>query len=149
VFAVSRLDGARLSVPRVPQTWLVVRQGRPVVVAEANGRDLTPLGGYEAVDLPGVIGALQSAVERPPLSRPVRRLEVLTWNGRPVRETDAADALVDAGFTLDGARATWDGHPGPRHADPGPRHADPGPRHANPGPTPIAGRRLDSPHRGS
>jgi ATP-dependent helicase Lhr and Lhr-like helicase len=114
VFALSRLDGARISPPRVPQTWLVVRAGRPVVLAEAHGRELTPLAGFEAVDLPGVVRALQSAVERPPSSRPVRRLEVLAWNGRPIRETPAVDALIDAGFTLDEGRATWDGHPGPR-----------------------------------
>ena len=56
-----------------------------------------PRAGWQAVDFPGAIRALQSAVERPLTLRPVRRLDVYEWDGRPVRETDAFDALV-AGF---------------------------------------------------
>jgi hypothetical protein len=54
-------------------------------------------------------------VERPLTLRPVRRLDVLEWDGRPVRETDAFDALLAAGFSVDGPRVSWDGHPGPRY----------------------------------
>jgi ATP-dependent Lhr-like helicase len=114
VFALTRADGARVPAPRVPQTWLVFRAGRPVLLADAWGRDLTTLTGWEMVDLAGAIRALQAPLERPLTLRPVRRLEVLTWNGRPVRQTDAFDAFVAAGFTADGPRLTWDGFPGPR-----------------------------------
>ncbi len=114
VFALARPDGSRPAAARIPQTWLVVRAGRPILLAEGHGRALTPLTGWERVDLPGAIRALQSLVERPLLLRPVRRLEVLTWAGRPVRQTEAIDAFVAAGFTVDGLRLTWDGHPGPR-----------------------------------
>jgi hypothetical protein len=44
----------------------------------------------------------------------VRRLEVLGWDGRPIRETDAFSAFVEAGFSADGSRLSWDGYPGPR-----------------------------------
>ena len=44
----------------------------------------------------------------------VRRLEVLGWDGRPVRDTEAFASFVEAGFTADGPRLTWDGYPGPR-----------------------------------
>ena len=115
VFALTRADATRAAATRIPQSWLVMRAGRPVLLAEAHGRDLTPLAGWEAVDLPGAVRALQSLAERPLTQRPVRRLEVLTWAGRPVRAGEAFDALVDAGFTVDGPRLTWDGHPGPRH----------------------------------
>jgi ATP-dependent Lhr-like helicase len=115
VFALTGGDGTRVAATRIPQSWLVLRGGRPVLLTEAHGRDLTPLAGWEAVDLPGAIRALQSLTERPLPQRPVRRLEVLTWAGRPVRASEAFDALVDAGFTVDGPRLTWDGHPGPRH----------------------------------
>ncbi len=114
VFALTRLDGTRAAVPRLPHAWLLFRGGRPVVLAEGYGRDLTPLAGFEPVDLPGVIRALAAVVDRPPLLRPVRRLEVFTWAGRPVRETEALDAFVAAGFAVDGPRVWWDGHPGPR-----------------------------------
>jgi len=114
VFALSRRDGSRVAAPRLPQNWLVFRQGRPRLLVEGSGRDLTPLAGWEDVDLPGVIAALQSMMERPLTLRPVRRLEVTTWDGHPVRGGAAFEALVAAGFTADGTRLSWDGYPGPR-----------------------------------
>jgi ATP-dependent Lhr-like helicase len=115
VFTLTRPDGTRATAARIPQSWLIFRSGRPVVLAEGHGRDLTPLAGFEPIDLPGVVRTLQSVMERPFALRPLRRLDVLTWDGRPVRETPALDALATAGFTIDGPRASWDGHPGPRH----------------------------------
>ena len=114
VFALSRRDGSRVAAPRLPQNWLVFRQGRPRLVVEGSGRDLTPLAGWEDVDLPGAIAVLQSMMERPLTLRPVRRLEVMTWDGQPVRSSAAFEALVAAGFTVDGTRLSWDGYPGPR-----------------------------------
>jgi ATP-dependent Lhr-like helicase len=114
VFALSRRDGSRAAAPRLPQNWLVFRQGRPRLLAEGYGRDLTPLAGWEDVDLPGVIAALQSLMERPLMQRPVRRLEISSWDGSPVRGSAIFDALVAAGFSADGSRLSWDGYPGPR-----------------------------------
>src|SRR5438034_1213851 len=107
-------DGTRVAVARTPQAWLIFRAGRPIALCEGHGRDLSTLAGYEPVDLPGVVTALSSIMERPPLLRSVRRLEIATWNGRPVRETEALDVFVTAGFAADGPRLWWDGHPGPR-----------------------------------
>ncbi|MBI4636570.1 MAG: DEAD/DEAH box helicase [Candidatus Rokubacteria bacterium] len=120
VFVLTTRDGTRVVVTRLPQTWLVVRAGRPILVAEGHGRDLTPLAGWQPVDFPGAIGALQAMLERSPMLRPVRRLEALTWDGDAIRESEAFDALVAAGFTADGPRVSWDGHPGPRVVRPGP-----------------------------
>ena len=114
VFTLARRDGSRVPATRIPQNWLVVRAGRPVLLAEGHGRELTPLAGWEAVDLPGAIGALAAVMDRPLTQRPVRRLEVLEWDGAPVRDTEAFDALLAAGFSADGPRLTWDGYPGPR-----------------------------------
>ena len=114
VWPLSRLDGSRLSVARLAHAWLVLRAGRPVLLAESYGRELTPLAGFEPVDLPGTIRALQAMLDRPLTLRPVRRLEVLGWGGRPVRETEAFRAFVEAGFSADGDRLSWDGYPGPR-----------------------------------
>jgi ATP-dependent Lhr-like helicase len=114
VFALSRLDGSRVTAPRIPHSWLVFRAGRPILLAEGHGRDLTPLAGWEPVDLAGAVRALQDVMDRPLLLRPVRRLEILTWDGRPIRETAAFAALVAAGFSPDGPRLSWDGYPGPR-----------------------------------
>jgi ATP-dependent Lhr-like helicase len=113
-FTLARPDGTRVGAARIPTSWLVFRAGRPVLLAEAHGRDLTPLAGWEAVDLPGAIRALQTLAERPLVLRPVRRLEVLNWNGQPLRESSVFDAFVAAGFTVDGPRLTLDRYPGPR-----------------------------------
>jgi len=113
-FALSRRDGSRVAAARLPQNWLVFRQGRPRLLAEGYGRDLTPLAGWEDVDLPGVVAALQSLMDRPLLQRPVRRLEISTWDGAAVRGSAMFDALVAAGFSADGPRLSWDGYPGPR-----------------------------------
>jgi ATP-dependent Lhr-like helicase len=114
VWPLTRLDGTRLGVARLAHAWLIVRSGRPVLLAESYGRELTPLSGFEPVDLPGTVRALQAILERPLTLRPVRRLEVLGWDGRPVRESEAFRTFVDAGFSADGARLSWDGYPGPR-----------------------------------
>jgi ATP-dependent Lhr-like helicase len=110
VFTLARPDGARQPASRIPQSWLVCRAGRPILLAEGQGRALTPLAGWERVDLPGTLRALQSLVDRPLPYRPVRRLEVLAWDGRPVRQTEAFEALVAAGFIADGPRLSWDGY---------------------------------------
>jgi ATP-dependent Lhr-like helicase len=114
VFPLVRRDGSRAAAARIPQTWLVFRAGRPVLLAEGHGRDLTPLAGFEAVDRPGALRALQAVMDRPLALRPVRRLEIATWDGRPVRESEIFGALVDAGFSADGPRVWCDGYPGPR-----------------------------------
>jgi ATP-dependent Lhr-like helicase len=114
VFTLTRSDGQRAGAARIPTTWLVLRAGRPVLLAEGQGRSLTPLAGWERVDFPGAIRALQSVVEPPLPLRRVRRLDVEEWESRPVRETEAFDAFVAAGFSVDGPRLSWDGHLGPR-----------------------------------
>src|SRR5262249_60069826 len=113
IFALSRLDGSKVTAPRLPQNWLVFRQGRPRLLAEGYGHELTPLAGWEDVDLPGAIAALQALMERPILQRPVRRLEITTWNGGPVRGSSVFEAFVAAGFRADGSSLSWDGSPRP------------------------------------
>ena len=39
-----------LSVARLPHAWLLFRAGRPLLLAEGYGRELTPLAGFEPVD---------------------------------------------------------------------------------------------------
>jgi ATP-dependent Lhr-like helicase len=114
VFTLTRRDGQRAAAARIPTTWLIARAGRPVLLVEGQGRALTPLAGWEAVDLAGAIRALQAVVAPPLPLRRVRRLDVEEWDGHPIRESEAFDAFVAAGFSVDGPRVSWDGHPGPR-----------------------------------
>jgi len=112
-FPLLRPDGTRATASRIPQNWLVTRGGRPVLLAEGYGRELTRLSGWEAADLGGVVAALKSVMDRPLALRPIRRLEVLTWDEASVRDTEVGAALIGAGFTADGPRLSWDGYPGP------------------------------------
>jgi ATP-dependent Lhr-like helicase len=113
VLPLARADGARVAATRIPSTWIVTRGGRPLVLAEGHGRELWTLAGWEPASLAGAVRALRDLMDRPLAQRPVRRLEVLAWNGRPIRATEAGDAFVAAGFTPDGPRLSWDGFPGP------------------------------------
>jgi len=103
-------------VGRPPRSALALTFGceRLGKLTAGQGRSLTPLAGWEAVDLPGAIRALQAVVEPPLPLRRVRRLDVEEWESRPIRESEAFDAFVAAGFSVDGPRLSWDGHPGPR-----------------------------------
>jgi ATP-dependent Lhr-like helicase len=114
LFTLTRPDGGRVPAARIPQSWLVFRAGRPRLLVEGNGRDLTPLAGWDAVDLPGAIRALAALADRPLPQRPVRRLEVYRWAGQPVRTSEAFEAFREAGFGADGPRLFYDGYPGPR-----------------------------------
>jgi ATP-dependent Lhr-like helicase len=113
VFPLLTRAGTRAAAARLPQNWLITRAGKPVLLAESHGRDLTTLSGWEPADLGGAVRALASVIERPMAYRPVRRLDILSWDGAPIRETEAAAAFIGAGFTADGPRLSWDGYPGP------------------------------------
>ena len=71
---------------------------------EGYGRDLTPLAGFEGDELSELLRAFQDVLKRPPGIRPVKRIEVRTWDGGPVRQSEAAGPLQDAGFYGDGPR---------------------------------------------
>jgi len=99
---------------RIPSNLLLVRGGSPRLLVEGHGRDLTPLAAFEMEELPELIRVLQDVLKRPPVLRPVRRIEVHTWDGKPVRASEADGPLQAAGFYGDGPRLLWDGYPGPR-----------------------------------
>ncbi|MBI4561133.1 MAG: hypothetical protein HY724_03735, partial [Candidatus Rokubacteria bacterium] len=111
---LSGQDGSRVPVSRIPQHSILLRGGTPLLLAEGYGRNLTPLAGFRPDDLPELIRAFQALLTRPPLQRPVKRIEIQAWNGRPIRQSDAAEALRAAGFYADGPCLLWDGYPGPK-----------------------------------
>jgi ATP-dependent Lhr-like helicase len=97
VFTLTRADGTRVTPPR-GAGWLVLRDGAPVVLAENHGRELRTLAAWLPGDLPGVIEALAEVLERPIACRPVRRIDVTSWDGAPVAGTEAFAALRRAGL---------------------------------------------------
>ncbi|MBI2152911.1 MAG: DEAD/DEAH box helicase [Candidatus Rokubacteria bacterium] len=114
VLPLARRDGSKQPVTRIPSNLLVARGGSPRLLAEGHGRNLTSLAAFEMEELPELIRVLQDVLKRPPALRPLRRIEVHTWDGKPVRASEAAGALQNAGFYGDGPRFLWDGYPGPR-----------------------------------
>jgi len=114
VLPLARRDGSKQPVTRIPSNLLLVRGGSPRLLVEGYGRDLTPLAGFEPDELPELIHVLQEVLKRPPGIRPVKRIEVRTWDGRPVRQSEGAGPFHEAGFYGDGPRLLWDGYPGPR-----------------------------------
>jgi ATP-dependent Lhr-like helicase len=112
VFTLSRADGTRATAPRLPTSWLLLRRGRPILLAEGHGRALTTLAGWEPGDFVGAVKAFQAVMDRPLALRPVRRLEVATWNGEPVAQTEASSALRELGFAPSGPLLCLEGRPG-------------------------------------
>jgi ATP-dependent helicase Lhr and Lhr-like helicase len=92
VFTLAGADGTRVTPPRAGG-WLVLREGTPVLLIEDHGRAATTLAGWQASDLPGSVNALAGVLARPEACRPVRRIDVATWDGCPVASTQAFAAL--------------------------------------------------------
>jgi len=107
-------DGREITTTRTPRHLLLMRGGIPLLLAEGYGKTLIPLSGFAPEDLPESIRALQGLLNRQPALRPVRRIEVHSWETKPIRESEAGEALQAAGFYPDGSRLLWDGYPGPR-----------------------------------
>ena len=83
-----RAATVRAVAPRAaPRLAHLARRAGPCCWPRATGASSRPLAGWELVDLPGAIRALQSMVERPLTLRPVRRLEVLDLGRAAARGT--------------------------------------------------------------
>ena len=95
IFTLTGADGTRLSPPR-SAGWLVLRHGEPVALAQNHGREVSTLAAWQPSDLAGLIDALAGVVERPGVCRPLRRIEVALWDGKPVAEAPAFPALRGA-----------------------------------------------------
>jgi ATP-dependent Lhr-like helicase len=106
--------GLEVATSRSPRHLLLMQGRSPRLLAEGYGKTLVPLSGFKPDDLAPVIQALQGLLKRPPALRPIKRIEVHTWETKPIRESEAGEALQAAGFYPDGPRLLWDGYPGPR-----------------------------------
>jgi ATP-dependent Lhr-like helicase len=100
-FDIALLDGGTRPLLRRPGNWLLVRVGRPVLLAEQQGRKLTALPSASREDvaaavacLPGILDANRAAASR-------HKLSVEEWNGQPVTATEGRELLEAAGFVRD------------------------------------------------
>jgi ATP-dependent Lhr-like helicase len=100
-FDIALLDGGTRALLRRPGNWLVVRAGRPVLLAEQNGRRLTALPSAAASDVASAVGCLGTILDQSRGGGLLHKLTVEEWNGRPVTGTEGKAALEAAGFVRD------------------------------------------------
>jgi ATP-dependent helicase Lhr and Lhr-like helicase len=93
---IDLLEGGVARLPRSGGNFLVLREGRPVLIIEAHGKRLTGLPWADRSDLDRALGFL------PQLSGPARRiLKVETYNGGPVAQSAVQARLMELGFVGD------------------------------------------------
>ncbi len=99
-FDIPLLDGGTRPLLRRWGNWLLLRAGRPILLAEQNGRRLTALPSAAAADIVAAIGCLGGILEQG-RGGPLHKLTVEEWNGQPVTATPGKSILEEAGFVRD------------------------------------------------
>jgi ATP-dependent Lhr-like helicase len=95
-FDVPLLDGGSARLPRSAGNFLVLRDGRPVLIIEAFGKRLTGLPSADPAEIAAALALL------PSLAGPARRiLKVETYNGTPSLASPVAGRLEEIGFVRD------------------------------------------------
>ena len=98
------LDGGTGRLSRIAGNFLVMNNGRPVLVIEAHGKRLTGLASASQSELHA---ALARVVE---LAGPRRQvLKVETYNGEPALQSPVASRLAELGFVRDYPGMTYYG----------------------------------------
>ena len=94
---IELLDGGVARLPRLPGNFLVVRDGRPILIIESYGKRLTGLPWASAVELNWALALL------PNLAGPNHRIfKIETYNGGPAAESPAVPVrLTEVGFVRD------------------------------------------------
>jgi ATP-dependent Lhr-like helicase len=97
VFTLTTAAGARVTAPRAAD-WLVLRHGAPVALISAHGREVATLAGWQPSDAAGVAEAINTMLARPASCRPVRRVDIGTWDGQPIGTADSFPVFRAAGL---------------------------------------------------
>jgi ATP-dependent Lhr-like helicase len=100
-FDIPLLDGGTRSFLRRPGNWLALKAGRPVLLAEQQGRKLTALASASRDDVVAAVKALPGMFGSGGASAGKVRLTVEEWNGQPVTASAGREALEAAGFVRD------------------------------------------------
>jgi ATP-dependent Lhr-like helicase len=90
------LDGGIARLPRTSGNFLVMRDGRPVLIIESQGKRLTGLPWADRGDLDRALEFLPAVLEK---GRKILKVE--TYNGGPVAESAVAARLAELGFVRD------------------------------------------------
>jgi ATP-dependent Lhr-like helicase len=100
-FDVDLLDGGTRPLLRRGSNWLVLRAGRPVLLAEQHGRRLTALPSASSADVTAAVACLPTILDLTRGPQPLHQLVVEQWNGQPVIATEGRNALENIGFVRD------------------------------------------------
>ena len=93
---IELLNGGVARLPRLAGNFLVLRDGRPILIIESHGKRLTGLPWASPLEIHRALSLL------PSLAGPNRRiLKVETYNGGPAAESPAAAPLTEVGFVRD------------------------------------------------
>jgi ATP-dependent Lhr-like helicase len=95
------LDGGTRPLTRRAGNWLVIRGGRPVLLAEQQGKKLTALASASRDDVSAAVGCLPGILDADRSLGVRHKLTVEEWNGRPVTATEGKELLEAAGFVRD------------------------------------------------
>jgi ATP-dependent Lhr-like helicase len=98
---VDLLEGGTRPLLRRVGNWLVLKAGRPVLLAEQHGRRLTALPSASAADVAAAVACLPGILEHARGPGALHKLTVEEWNGQPVTTTEGCQALEAAGFVRD------------------------------------------------
>ena len=94
-------DAIAPTVRRRPRNWLVVRGGRPVLLAEQQGRRLTTWPDAGTDDLAAAVATLGDVLRTGHGLNLRGKLTIDLWNGQPVVESPGRALLEAVGFVRD------------------------------------------------
>jgi hypothetical protein len=95
LFLATTQSGEDVKFMRVPQKYLVLWYGRPILLYEGNVRLLVDLSRESAAQ---AIRVLTQLVDRPAPVNPHQELPIRGWNGHPIDVSPARHLLTALGF---------------------------------------------------
>jgi ATP-dependent helicase Lhr and Lhr-like helicase len=95
------LDGGTRTLLQRAGNWLVLKAGRPVLIAEQQGKRLTALPSASREDVTAAVARLPEILTGDARRTGRHRLRVSEWNGQPVTASDGRELLEAAGFVRD------------------------------------------------
>jgi ATP-dependent Lhr-like helicase len=100
-FDVPLLDGGTRPFLRRAGNWLVLKAGKPILLAEQQGKKVTALASASRDDITLAVRALPGIFDYQKGSGARHRLTVDEWNGQPVTTSEGRELLESAGFVRD------------------------------------------------
>jgi ATP-dependent Lhr-like helicase len=100
-FDIPLLDGGTRSFSRRLGNWLTLRAGKPILLAEGQGKRLTALASASQEDVTEAVSCLPGILNGEPGHSGKHKLTVEEWNGQSVTATSGRELLEKAGFVRD------------------------------------------------